>query len=134
MWVSHRTSYSKRNSTVYPRQSRITFHTLLWDTLYYAPSSALEAIQFTKITLFFPFPLNHFFSNRLAKNLQNHQVWILEFKWLIIACVQLFFFQTAWANTDICFCNNNLDRIHSNTSIIWSATLTALFTTTSLLR
>jgi hypothetical protein len=31
---THTTSYIMRNLNVYPHQSRITFHTLLWDTLY----------------------------------------------------------------------------------------------------
>ena len=31
---THRTSYISKNSNLYPRQSRITLPTLLWDTLY----------------------------------------------------------------------------------------------------
>ena len=31
---THRTSYTQKNLNVYPHQSRITFHTMLWDTLY----------------------------------------------------------------------------------------------------
>jgi hypothetical protein len=30
----HRTSYTRKNPNVYPPQSRITLHTLPWDTLY----------------------------------------------------------------------------------------------------
>ena len=42
--ATHRTSYIKRNINACPHQSRITFHTLLWDTLY------LSIIILTKLT------------------------------------------------------------------------------------
>ena len=32
---THRTSYTNKISNLYPYHSRITLHTLLWDTLYY---------------------------------------------------------------------------------------------------
>ena len=49
---THRTFYIKKNLNVYPHQSRISFHTLLWDTLYVniiastASVSVISQIQF----------------------------------------------------------------------------------------